>query len=353
MGLQDRGYFQDHQRQSGWGGERYERRGLPHLPRTVVGWLLLINIAVYLFDGLTASSFASTYGKDSYGNWIRFTDWLSLSADQIYHPIRWYRFLTCGFAHAPQPAHIICNMLVLFFFGPTLERKYGAVSFLFFYLFTIVTSALFWSAGLGFGPEEMMVNGQVFSIMPQMYGASGAVTGLVVLFALNYPKQQAYWFFIPMPMWLVATFILVADMSGMLGHPINVHGGSGLQNIAFSAHIGGALTAFLWWKFCSNQRWYLRFIEGVTPARWRWQRMGTGRTERNASSNASPREEPRSRASRDTENTNPGATETDTRDSLNAEVDRILAKYSSQGAESLTDAEKRTLQRASEVYRGD
>ncbi|MDO4557800.1 MAG: rhomboid family intramembrane serine protease [Planctomycetia bacterium] len=356
MGLQDRDYFQDHQRQSGWGGERYERRGLPHLPRTIVGWLLLVNIAVYLFDNFTSGSFASTYGDGA-----RFIDWLSLPADQIFRPLGWYRFLTCGFAHSPQPAHIICNMLILFFFGPAMERRYGGSSFLLVYLAMVVLSAMFWAAGMGFAAETVRgPDGNIYQVMNQICGASGAVTGVVILFALNYPKQRAYWFIIPMPMWLLATLMLVADMSGMLGHPL-VTSGNGLRNIAFSAHIGGAIVAVLWWRFCAGRSWYETLVDRLTPARWRWQRMRTTRVPRTGASREFTGNRDFTGSVGSSRTWNSGGSDGDGKngkgksgsvpESLDAEVDRILAKYSDQGPDSLTESEKRTLQRASEIYR--
>ncbi len=45
---------------------------------------------------------------------------LQFNPYQIYHRKQWYRLLTHGFLHANW-THLIVNMLVLFFFGPTVE----------------------------------------------------------------------------------------------------------------------------------------------------------------------------------------------------------------------------------------
>ena len=358
MGFQDRDYTNDHQRRAnaGWGGESYERRGLPRLPRTAVGWLLLINVAIYLFDWLTSDSFASTYGEGA-----RFTDWLSLPADQIFQPLGWYRFLTCGFAHAPEPSHIICNMLMLFFLGPAMERRYGTRSFLFVYLALIVFSALFWCAGQGFagvpvvnpstGEAILMPDGSPVWLVHRIIGASGAVTGIVMLFALNYPRAKMLFFFvIPMPMWLVAVIILGMDMSGALGHPVMSGGATGPDpwNIAFSAHIGGAIGALVWWKFCAGRPWFEKFLDLLTPPRWRWQRIGGWRPG-GGRPTSFDRLYPTSETSTDAPT--PRRPVSPERVGIDAEVDRILKKYGEQGSESLTDAEQETLRRASEIYR--
>ncbi len=360
MGLQDRDYTYEHERQAGYGGERYDRRGLPHWPRTAVGWLLLINVVVYLLDWLTSSSLRSTYGT-------RLTDYLALPSDAIYHPLQWYRFLTCGFAHAPEPSHIICNMLMLFFMGPPVERRYGTRSFLFVYLVLILFSAFFWSAGQGFGnPYPLMLTdgtllvdgaGNPILRYPQIVGASGAITGIVILFALNWPRQQVLLFFvIPLPMWLVAAFIIISDMSGALGHPVaGVPGG--IQNVAFSAHIGGAIGAFVWWKFCADRVGFEKFLDRLTPARWRWDNVGGSHFRsvpkwRNSSSGTAPNGSSGGTTGRSQTNTEARARTVDPqRETLDREVDRILRKYSESGADSLTPEEMKTLQKASETYR--
>lgn len=360
MSLQDRDYTYEHAQQTGYGGERYERRGLPHWPRTAVGWLLLINIAVYLVDWLTSSSLYSTYGT-------RLTNYLALPSDTIYHPLQWYRFLTCGFAHAPEPAHIICNMLMLFFMGPPVERRYGVRSFLFVYLTLIIFSALFWSAGQGFGsPYQLTLpngiplvdqTGNPILRYPQIVGASGAITGIVILFALNWPRQQVLLFFIiPLPMWVVAAFIIISDMSGALGHPV-AGVPTGIQNVAFSAHIGGAIGAFLWWKFCADRTGFEKFLDRLTPARWRWSSIGGAHIH----SVPTWRKRPSGTASNTARGGTAGWSQTDTtasrrtsdpqREVLDREVDRILRKYSESGPDSLTPEEMKTLQRASETYR--
>src|SRR5512145_2462153 len=45
---------------------------------------------------------------------------------QIYHRKQWYRMLTHGFLHANW-THLIVNMLVLFFFGPYVEKNLSVI----------------------------------------------------------------------------------------------------------------------------------------------------------------------------------------------------------------------------------
>jgi hypothetical protein len=96
--------------------------------------------------------------------------------DFLIHP--WspitYMFLHGGFWH------LFVNMLAVFFFGPPLERKWGGKYFIKFYLIAGIGGALF-SLILYplIGPSLMI-------------GASGAVFGLLMAFAMNWPDAPIY-----------------------------------------------------------------------------------------------------------------------------------------------------------------
>ena len=126
-------------------------------------------------------------------------------------------------------------------------------------------------------------------------GASGAIAGMVILFALNYPRATILLFFvIPMPAWLAGVLFVGLDMLGAFG-------GRPGSNIAFSAHLAGAAFAFVYYQ----QRWNLtRLTQG-----FRWPQLPA-------------RRKPRLRVHRPEQDLEPG---------LNQEVDRILEKISRAG----------------------
>ena len=81
-----------------------------------------------------------------------------------------YMFLHAGFWH------LFMNMLVLFFFGPPLESRWGERQFLRFYVIS----------GLGGAALSLL-------FMPGMVvGASAAIYGLMLAFALNWPNAPIY-----------------------------------------------------------------------------------------------------------------------------------------------------------------
>ena len=177
MGIYDRDYY------------RPQRRPGPfsYAPRTVVGALIAVNAAVWLIDGLLLPGLS---------------DLLALHAATLANPLYWWQFLTAGFAHAPGLDHILGNMLVLFFLGRDIEDLYGPKEFLRLYLVTLVLGNVAWAVinrivAMRTGGGDMDV----------LLGASGAVTGIVLLYALNFPHRTLLLFFvIPMPAWVLGAW---------------------------------------------------------------------------------------------------------------------------------------------------
>ncbi len=166
-------------------------------------------------------------------------DALALHASDLARPWLWWRLLTYGFAHDSYPAigHILFNMLGLFFLGPPIEQRYGKREFLRLYLALIVFSGLVWAS-------VALLRG----VPPQVgvVGASGAVVGVVLLFALNYPRQTVYLYMLfPVPAWVIGVVIVLADLYGALNPARGMH-------IAVEAHLAGAALAILYWRLGWN-----------------------------------------------------------------------------------------------------
>lgn len=231
-----------------------------------------------------------------------FTDALKLQANWYYAPWNVYRLLTYGFLHAPNNIfHILMNMFVLWMFGRELEYKYGSQRFLGFYLTGIVFAGLVWSV------SEVIYGIPFISAL----GASGGVAAVVVLFALNFPHRKVFLFPFPfpIPMWVVATVIVLIDASGALTRE---------GNIAFTAHLGGALYGLIFYKTrWSAESWYQKLSSKFDSARKPNLRI----------------HEP-----------------TDHQPETDSQVDAILKKIQEQGQDSLTWRERRVLEKASREY---
>ncbi len=214
-----------------------------------------------------------------------------------------YMFIHGGFLH------LFLNMLVLFFFGPPLEAKWGSTEFIKYYIIC------------GLGGVALSFLFASYSII----GASAAIYGVMLAFAMNWPNAPVYiWGVLPVKAkWLVGFFFAVSLMSAAGG----VGGG-----IAHFAHLGGILTGFLYLK----REWRPHSAKGQTKDPRARRLAIVPREER--------RKERRSMgAGREKQN---GKEET-----LLDEVDRILDKISSEGMGALTSEERRTLDEVSRRHR--
>ena len=142
---------------------------------------------------------------------------MGVHVDTLSHPWLWWQYLTAGFAHSPNGVgHILGNMFVLFFLGQDVEETYGSKEFLRLYLALVVFSSFAWNVC-------NLIGGLISPVEANsmMYGGSGAIAGVVVLYALNFPKRTILLFFvIPMPAWMFGVLAIVLDVSGALGGPV-------------------------------------------------------------------------------------------------------------------------------------
>ena len=94
-----------------------------------------------------------------------------------------------------------------------------------------------------------------------MIGASGAVMAVVTLFTLFYPKREILFFFIPMPMWMLAGDLSCSSRSAVLERDADS------STIAIESHLAGAGFAFLFKQF--DLRWSRLFSGRVFKPRLR------------------------------------------------------------------------------------
>ncbi len=153
-----------------------------------------------------------------------------------------HRLVTSGFLHVNQ-AHLLVNMLTLFFFGPFLEAQLGSTAF-----------ALVYGASL--------LGGNLWSLLEHRrqldyaaLGASGAVSGVVVAFCLFEPFAMLLLFFIiPMPAVVFAVIFIVA--SAYFSTRQNTR-------IGHDAHLGGALTGAVATVILRPEAW-TRFVGALS-----------------------------------------------------------------------------------------
>ncbi|MBI4372078.1 MAG: rhomboid family intramembrane serine protease [Elusimicrobia bacterium] len=200
--------------------------------------------------------------------------------------------------------HLLFNLFALWMFGMPVQAQWGGGEFLKYYFLCGVGAAL---VSIAVAPHSPI----------PVIGASGAIYGLLVAFAMLYPDAVVYlYFLIP---------VRAAHMAILFGLLEFFAGASGTTpGIARFAHLGGMVTGYLyirWWWV-----WKLKLtsaVSGLAASRGPASKPASRRAARSAAPRSAPRDEM-------------------------AEVDRILDKILASGLESLTDAERALMRRYSE-----
>jgi membrane associated rhomboid family serine protease len=186
----------------------------PESPRMTpaVQWLLALNIGVYFLQ-------LTLFGQDAV--------YSALALDPARFPTIWWTVATYMFVHA-WLAHLVFNMFTLWMFGPRLEHEWGTRTFVWFYLW----------CGLGGAIAHLL-----FAQHSTVIGASGAISGVLVAYALRWPDEEVYLFgVIPMrSRWLVAA---------LLGMNI-IFALSPSSRIDWTAHVGGMAFGWIFLKLYS------------------------------------------------------------------------------------------------------
>jgi membrane associated rhomboid family serine protease len=323
MGIYDREYYR---REGPSFLDSFQLRG------QVCKWLIVLNVLVYGIQLFTRTAVGPP-GFVLY--WLPgpFTDALLLNTDAVFQGQVW-RLLTYAFLHDPGVGfapghfylHIIFNMWFLWMFGNELEELYGPREFLGIYLASALVGGLAFQA-VG------AITGQKLCL-----GASGAVTGVMVLYALHFPHRNLLLFFLlPMPVWVFVGFQVLQDTFLFVNSGLGADGVQALKSkVAVSVHLGGALFALLYFKF----QWRLT---GFWPRLRAWKaqrsrpRLRVFREEQDRPSEAITAAAP--------------APSRDVDEQLEAKLDAVLEKVARSGQGSLTDSERQILMRASEIYK--
>ena len=268
----------------------------------VVKGLLILNLGIYFADMLVFD-FAI---RNKY----------AFSIQSALLEYRLWEFLTFQFIHG-SVGHVLFNCIGLFFFGPWMERWWGAKHFLSFYLVCGAAGAVLYSSLTLAGalPQTVigtMPDGESFrypaTLVPLM-GASAGVYGILVGVAVIAPAMRVSLLFPPVTLTMrqlalallaIAVGVIVLDLG-------NNQGGE-------AGHLGGAIMGFCLMK----SRGWLGWV----------RRAGGGKGR--PAAGFTPKIRPRTILD------------------LNAstELDEILEKISRDGFQSLTEEERDTLHRA-------
>ena len=216
------------------------RRGgfLSNLPVAVKN-IIIINALVYLATSLNGDFMYKYFA-------------LFYPTSPFFH---WWQPLTHMFMHGGF-WHLFFNMYTLFIFGSVLERVWGTKKFLTFYFVTglgaaAVHTGVEWIQMSSWMTQvaengSMAAQASIHALkMTPTVGASGAIYGLLMGYAMLYPDSIMSLIFPPVSMkakWFVLIFAAIELFTGVTGT------GGG---IAHFAHLGGLIFGFiliLYWK---------------------------------------------------------------------------------------------------------
>ena len=212
-----------------------------------------------------------------------------------------YMFVHGGFGH------LLFNSIALFVFGAAVESRMGSRPFILYYLYCGIGAAMF---------ALLLRN---FIHVDPFYGASGAILGVMVAFAVFWPDAEMLVFPIPVPV-RARTLVLV-----LIAIDLALSLWPSRDGVAHPAHLGGAVAG---WLFLRLQ--YLSRRPPVESAR---------SVERVVMVQSGAAEEPERRVAPTPVPRRPRPTT----DATDAELDRVLDKISATGIASLTPAERRFL----------
>ncbi len=189
----------------------------------------------------------------------------ALRADLLQKPWQAWQLLTYGWLHNnASPGHLIGNMLTLWAFGTHAEGLlFTKARFYRFYVSSLIIAGLGWVCA-----THLYFNRMGMDVLPiPVFGASGGVAAVVCYSILCNPYRTMLLYFVEVPAWVIGVLMLSYDIWGTLGY--------GFGNVAYSAHIFGALAGLLFYK----TGWCLA---DVIP--WRWLGFQYQRLQRPGSS---------------------------------------------------------------------
>lgn len=205
---------------------------------TAVKNIIIINVLIMIMTSLNETFMVEKFA-------------LFYPTSPFFH---WWQPFTHMFMHGGF-WHLFFNMYTLFIFGSVLERVWGPKKFLVFYFVTGIGAAAIhtgvewmqmqtWITQAAEGSQSALVSIHQLKMTPTV-GASGAIYGVLMGYAMLYPDSVLTLIFPPVSMkakWFVLIFAGIELLTGVTGT------GGG---IAHFAHLGGLIFGFLliyFWK---------------------------------------------------------------------------------------------------------
>ncbi|MGB9665419.1 MAG: rhomboid family intramembrane serine protease [Ignavibacteria bacterium] len=275
----------------------------------VIKYLMFINGLVYLLQVFLGQF----YFTDDFGRVHTLERYMIkyFALMPIGEGFKVWQIITFQFMHGSF-SHILFNMLYLWMFGTELENVWGSRRFLIYYL----------TCGIGAGFTQLFLSPIFEGAVGPTVGASGGIYGLLMAYALLFPRRPIYlYFFIPIPAMYLIGFMILIELFSV----------GDLSLTAHLAHIGGAFIGLL---YILIERRFKFSIDGLIDEILYRRKMKFYKATNSHYKDVEFYEID--------EETHKKGSEIE-----QEEIDRILDKISKYGYQSLTDEEKRILFEAS------
>lgn len=285
-------------------------------------WLIVINVAVFVFQGFLKKTHAimpnfppsdplEFFGHFSSARAFFFYTTNNQGGANLHLTLEVWRFISFQFLHA-NLMHIFFNMFGLFIFGGMVEEYLGRKKYLAFYLTCGIFGAL---AYLILNLVGFLINDP----RTPLIGASAGVFGVIVACAYIQPNMIVQLLFPPIPLkmkWMAYGYVGIAGVNLIM---------QGQNAGGDAAHIGGAVAGFFFIRNSHLLRDFFDVFQNSNKpkkARPTRARRAPGRGQQSERGQA--------------------------RKPSDDEVDRVLRKVSASGLHSLSKKEKEILRKASE-----
>ncbi len=282
----------------------------------VIKNLLIINAAVFLVQLLASNLMLNGRPLGYLLNvWFALNPLGSDFNFQVWQLVT-YQFMHGGFGH------IFFNMFALWMFGMEIENNWGSKKFLIFYLLCGVVAGLF----------QLFLTPLLGASPAVTIGASGAVYGVLIGFALMFPDRPIYlYFLLPIKAKYLVGFLIILEFLLV---------DSAGSNVAHLAHLGGALAGFLFIMFDSTIDVPLKRSLNISSG------YRSNQNFQNPFSGFADKFKQKSQNIEDAKYYDINQKKDD-KEVTQEEIDRILDKISQSGYQNLSEKEKKILFEAS------
>jgi len=176
--------------------------------------LILLNVFVYMLELVSGPEIIRVFGLWPPGSGGAFHLW---------------QLVTYSFLHG-SIAHLGFNMFAVWMFGAELERRWDHLRYLLTYLLSVVVAAM----------TQIVVSGYFLHSSHAVIGASGGVFGLLLAYALYFPRSVIMIIFLPFIRIPTRLFVLGYGVVELLLGLTRTDAG-----VAHFAHLGGLFGGWL------------------------------------------------------------------------------------------------------------